>query len=802
MRFICFLFLLTSLQLTAQNTEKRTISGYITDEKTGEKLIGATVYDTVSKKGAGTNEYGFFSLSIPSNDAFLRVSYFGLQATFVAVPRAQDEVNIALFTMKDIDEVIVSANRQIENSNSGTIELQLDKVEKLPLILGEKDIMRVLQLLPGIKSGGEASSGIYVRGGGPDQNLILLDGVPIYNASHLFGFFSTFNSDAISNVTMIKGGFPARYGGRASSVLDMRMKEGNMKHYNVEGSVGLISSRLLVEGPIKKDKTSFSVSGRRTYIDALIRPFLVALEDVDAGYFFHDFNAKIQHKINDKHHLYLSGYFGLDRVFVRDKPYIYYDNEGNSFTNTSRSRLQWGNQIGSLRWNYKIRPKLFLNTTATFSKYHFNVGMDDETKIANVDGTKGLEKYAFGYDSGILDWGLKSDFTYIPNPDHNIKFGIAETYHTFTPGIAYLNIQNGEEEVSNKEGSRIQYSHELAIYFEDDYKVSPRLKINYGLHHSAFLTNGKMYHEPQPRFSGNFMLDEKSSIKLGVSRMAQFLHLLSNTGIGLPTDLWVPATNQTKPVTANQISLSYYRELPKNMVFSVETYYKKMNNLIQYKEGVSFISGSQDWQDRVTTGQGWAYGAEFFVEKKKGAFTGWLGYTLSWSERQFDELNFGKKFFHRYDRRHDLSLVITYDINETWDVGMVFVYGTGNAMTLGTQVYSAAPNPGFWDYLYQPMINNFEQMNDYRTPAYHRLDLGANRKRQKNYGTSVLSLSIYNVYNRMNPFMIERGYNDMGQPALIQTSLFPIIPSFSWKFQFDFEKMKQNKLKKLENETK
>ncbi|MEN9303303.1 MAG: hypothetical protein RL264_1732 [Bacteroidota bacterium] len=796
MRTLLFLALFFSFLSYSQTDDKRTISGYIMDEKTGEKLIGATILDTVSKKGAATNEYGFFSLTIPNKAAFLRISYFGLQTKYVELPIGKDELNLSLFKVTEIDEVVVSAKRQVESSNSGTIELQLDKMNKLPLIFGEKDILRVLQLLPGIKSGGEASSGIYVRGGGPDQNLILLDGVPIYNASHLFGFFSTFNSDAISNVTMIKGGFPARYGGRASSVLDMRMKEGNMKNYNLEGSIGFISSRLLVEGPIKKDKTSFCVSARRTYIDALFRPFLIAFEQVDAGYFFHDFNAKIQHKINEKHHIYVSGYFGLDKIFVKDKPTTYYDNDGTTYSNRTSSRLQWGNSIGSVRWNYKINPKLFLNTTGTFSSYNFKVGFEDETKIKYTDGSKGLEKYAFGYDSGILDWGIKSDFTFIPNPNHNIKFGIAETYHTFTPGISYVNIKDGNENYSQKNGSKTQYSHEISLYFEDDFRISERFKVNIGLHQGSFLTNRKFYSIPQPRLSANLMLNDKSSIKFGISRMAQFLHLLSNTGIGLPTDLWVPATDQTKPVIADQISLSYYHELPKNMVFSVETYYKKMNNLIQYKEGVSFISGSQDWQQKVTVGQGWAYGAEFFVEKKKGKFTGWLGYTISWTERQFDELNFGKKFYYRYDRRHDLSLVLTYDINDKWDVGLVFVYGTGNAMTLGTQVYSAAPNSAFWTYINEPTITNFEQMNDYRMPAYHRMDIGANRKKIKPYGNSILSFSIYNVYNRQNPFMITREINENGNPVLMQTSLFPLIPSVSWKFQFDFEKMKKTKEEK------
>jgi hypothetical protein len=336
----------------------------------------------------------------------------------------------------------------------------------------------------------------------------------------------------------------------------------------------------------------------------------------------------------------------------------------------------------------------------------------------------------------------------------------------------------------------------LSYYFEDDWKISNNIKINLGIHGSSFFTNEKSYHIPQPRISANFKLDDKSSIKAGASRMAQYLHLLTNTGVGLPTDLWVPATDQIKPLDAFQFSAGYYRELPRNMVVSVEGYYKKMNNLIQYREGVSFISGSQDWQSRVTSGQGWAYGAEFFLEKKEGKFTGWIGYTLSWSERQFDDLNFGNKFFHRYDQRHDLNIALTYDLNETWDFGMVFIFGTGNAITLPTQNYSQAPNmPGLSSYGWgwSPQLSNFDQMNDYRMPSYHRLDLGANRKKDTNYGHSVLSISVYNVYNRLNPFYLYQGFNQAGNNALMQVSLFPIIPSVSWKFQFDFDKIKANK---------
>lgn len=798
------LFLIAGMAFTQ---EKRTISGTITEAKTGEKIVGAIVFDTVSKKGVGTNEYGFYSLTIPNEDLVLRISFSGMETQYLSVPKGINTLNVKLTekTTTTSEVVVVgSVHREIESSNSGSIQIQMDKVEKLPIILGEKDIMRVVQLLPGVKTGGEASSGLYVRGGSPDQNLILLDGVPIYNASHLFGFFSTFNSDAISGMTLIKGGFPARYGGRASSVLDIRMKEGNMNNYNVEGSVGLIASRILVEGPIVKNKTSFAFSARRTYIDMLYRPFLVAFQQIDAGYFFHDVNAKVQHKINDKHHLYLSGYFGLDRVFVKEKPYSWYDFDGTQHKNQSQSRLEWGNRIGALRWNYKISPKLFMNTTATYSRYKFNVGLEDRTDIKRPDGSKELELFAFGLNSGIQDWGLKSDLTYVPDPNHSIRFGVSETFHTFTPGISFFNAQGGGLSIDSTFGSIKQYSHELSYYVEDDWKISNRLKVNVGLHGSSFFTNGKSYHIPQPRLSANYKLDDKSSVKIGASSMAQYLHLLTNTGIGLPTDLWVPATDRVKPITSYQFSAGYYRELTPSLVVSVEGYYKKMNNLIQYKEGVSFIAGSTDWQERVTVGQGWAYGGEFFLEKKEGKFTGWIGYTLSWSVRQFDELNFGNPFFHRYDQRHDLNVALTYDLNDTWDFGVVFVYGTGNAITLPNQNYNIAPNtPGYMsNWMWSPQVSNFDQMNDYRMPAYHRLDVGANRKKDTNYGHSITSISFYNVYNRMNAFYLFQGYNDAGFKTLKQVSLFPIIPSISWKFKFDFDKMKQNRIQRiLDNST-
>lgn len=788
MKYVLSLILIASV-FSVEAQGKWTISGYVTDAKTGEKLIGATIYDTVSKMGAGTNEYGFFSLTIPLKDAYLRISYFGLETKYMSCPLGRQELDIALKGIQDLQEVTVSsegAKKSTENTNVGTIDLALDKVDRLPVLLGEKDVFRILQLLPGVKSGGEGSSGLYVRGGGPDQNLILLDGVPVYNASHLFGFFSIFNSDALSHVTLIKGGFPARYSGRASSVLDMRLKEGNLKNFNVEGSVGLISSRILVEGPIKKDKTAFSFSARRTYLDLLVRPFI---NNGDGGYFFHDFNSKIHHKINKDHHIYFSGYFGLDKAFVKDKNQ-YVASDGTQYKSLTEVAMKWGNAIGAIRWNYRIGPRLFLNTTATYSQYKFNLGLDDETNITHVDGTKSKETLSVGYLSGIRDWGLKSDFTFIPNPNHNIKFGIGDTYHTFTPGINYFIVEDNSTNFDTILGSDRKFSHEFSIYAEDDHKISTRLKINYGLNYSVFFAQGREYPTLQPRVSGNFILNDKSSIKIGLSRMAQFLHLLSNAGIGLPTDLWVPATSLIKPIIAYQASGGYNRLIGKDYNLVIEGYYKKMNNIIQYKEGADFIVVSEDWQNNVEVGQGWSYGGELFLEKKKGKLTGWIGYTLSWTQRQFDELNNGEKFFYRYDRRHDLSIALTYQINDKWDVGVVFVYGTGNAVTLGSQNYNSAV--GFTQY--SSPINYFDQLNGYRMPAYHRMDVGVNRTREKKWGQGILSWSVYNVYNRQNAFMLYTQYKNNDQIGLYQASLFPIIPSFSWKFKFDFEKIKANKI--------
>lgn len=780
------LIIMSSALGYSQGTTNRTISGFVTDVSSGEPVFQAKIYDTVSRIGAIANEYGFYSITLPSKEAVLRISAFGSVTLYATVPANQNELDISLVSeVQDFEEVEVKAEsleKTLEETNSGTIDLQLDKVDKLPTFFGEKDVVKTLQLLPGVSSGGEGSSGLYVRGGGPDQNLILLDGVPVYNASHLFGFFSVFNNDALSKVTMIKGGFPARYGGRTSSVLDMRMKEGNMKKYNVEGSIGLIASRILVEGPIKKDKTAFIFSARRTYIDLLTKPFMVNARE-KGGYYFYDMNAKVHHKINKKHHIYLSGYFGQDRAQIIQR--FGYTSDGKEYDYDDKSGLGWGNAIVAARWNYRIGPKIFMNTTATFSHYKFDLS-NQGTSIVSSGGVETENKYLAQYYSNILDWSGKTDFTYIPNARHYIRFGAGNTYHTFKPGVFTSEqevdgkpIDTGEEPVTE-----IKYANEAFVYIEDDHKITDWLKINYGLHLSSFFVDDQAYNSLQPRISGNTILTKKSSLKFSYAYSTQFIHLLSNTGIGLPTDLWVPSTAEVGPINSHQGSLGYNQILGDKYNLVLEGYYKTMEGVIQYKEGIDFIGTGNNWESKIERGKGWSYGGELFVEKKVGKMTGWVGYTLSWTDRQFENINGGEKFPYTYDRRHDLSVAASYEINEKWDIGVVFVMNTGRAVSLPTQQYGLANNPISPNYWWGSQnLNYLNSVNGYRMPTYHRLDLGANYHKQKKWGESIWSFSLYNAYSRLNPFYLYVGTFTNGDKKLIKVALFPIIPSVSWKFK-------------------
>jgi len=805
-KFLSTLILFFPLFIFSQKTI--TISGYLDESETGEKLLGGTIYDLNSGKGTVTNDYGFYSLTLPIDSVRIRISYIGF-TTQVFEDYLENDIQIN-FSLKNqmLNEVeILSSKEEFihQKSEMSSIDLSMDKVKNLPAFFGENDIMKTIQLLPGVQTGSEGTSGIYVRGGGPDQNLILLDGVPVYNASHLFGFFSVFNSDAINSTKLVKGGFPARYGGRLSSVIDIKMKEGNMKKFHGQGSIGLIASKISLEGPIIKDKTSFILSARRTYLDILAKPFIAANQrnqnskgsensssSTSGGYYFYDFNGKINHKINEKHRLYLSNYMGRDKAYLDFN--VNYNIDSLAQSENSQSELSWGNIISALRWNYMLNNKVFINTTLRYSKYDFLISLGNETQSvnnANNSSITNIRNYSYAYLSNIEDWSAKVDVDWMPNPDHLVKFGVGDIYHTFIPGVTTIDFGSADTSIGLNYGGQNHYAHEVSFYGEDDWKVNKNLKGNAGIHISSFFVGSKNYSFLQPRLSLRYLINDKSSFKMGYSKMGQFLHLLTNSGIGLPTDLWVPATEKIKPQFSDQIAIGYARTFNDEIELSIEGYYKTMNNLIEYKDGASFNDAQNDWQEKVHVGKGSSYGLELLIEKKIGKTTGWIGYTLSWTNRLFDSINFGNTYPYRYDRRHDIGIAITHEFNERINCGIVWVYGTGNAVTLGLESYSSFNSSMVGDLpnfnLSNPSVTTIDHINsrnNYRMPAYHRLDVSVNIKKEKKWGERTLSFGVYNAYSRQNPFYLEFTRNENGDPQLSQFSLFPLIPSITYSFKF------------------
>ncbi|MEM7161240.1 MAG: TonB-dependent receptor [Bacteroidota bacterium] len=768
------IFVLGTIQYAGQKTY--TISGIISDAKSGESLIGATAYEKDQLIGTSANVYGFYSISLPADTVNLIFSFIGYEPQKKRIDLNGDiRLDIALASSSTtLSEVVVTGQKEdFEEVQMSSEKLDMKLVKSLPVLLGERDLLKTIQLLPGVQSGSEGTSGIYVRGGGPDQNLFLLDGVPLYNVSHLFGFFSVFNPDGIGSAEIIKGGFPARHGGRLSSVVDIRMKEGSKEGFHGEGGIGLVGSRLTLEGPIGKGNTSYLISGRRTYIDILARPLIAASSDGDetAGYFFYDLNGKANHTIDDNNRVYLSAYFGNDKAYSRFK----YDGLGAN--ETEKIRLAWGNAIVAARWNRIINPKLFANTTLTMSNYRFVTSYELE-----YDDDDFEDEY-FEYRSGINDVGLKVDFDYLPEPNHAIKAGFGYTYHTFNPGVT--RVEFGSED--DRFGASKVFANESYLYFEDDWKINDQLKMNAGLRASGFLVDSKVRGAIEPRLAFRYLLDDKQSIKASYSHMVQYLHLLTSGSIGLPVDLWVPVTGRIDPQRSDQLALGWSRKINESYELSVESYYKWMRNLIEYKEGAGFQGTGEDWQSKVESGRGWAYGGEILLRKDMGDFTGWLGYTLSWSNRQFDNLNFGRTFPYKFDRRHDISLTLNYDINDNVDIGVVWVYGTGNALSLATAQYqNTFEIPGIDTQVpfYPQSLEFIEERNGYRMAAYHRMDIGINFHKQKEKYKRTWSLGLYNAYSRKNPFYLFFDTDFTGQRKLYQQSLFPIIPSISYHFKF------------------
>lgn len=770
--------------LSAQNT-KFTFSGYVKDASNGEFLFGSTVFVKEINTGVQTNTYGFFSLSLPAGNYTVVVSYLGFEGQQQELKLNKDiRTNFALkpksFTTKEVEIVDKKTDENLKSTDMGRVDIKVETMKKLPALMGEVDLIRIVQLIPGVKSAGEGNTGFYVRGGGPDQNLVLLDEAVVYNAGHLLGFFSVFNSDAIKGIDLHKGGMPAQFGGRLASVLDISMKEGNNRQFNADGGIGLISSRLTLQGPIKKDTASYIVSARRTYIDVLAQPFIRQSSPFKgSGYYFYDLNAKVNYRLSDKDRVFLSGYFGRD-VFT-------FKNRNSGFD----INIPWGNATASARWNHLFNSKLFVNTSLIFSNYDFS---SDITQT----------NFRFGVFSGIRDYNAKVDFTYYPNIRHQVKFGVNYIYHRFTPNNASASFGETSFDLG---GVERLYAHESALYISDDFDVTDKLRIHAGLRASMFnhvgpfkryvkneqgdvtniidYSNGeliKTYGGPEPRLMMRYNLNRRESIKASFTQNYQYLHLTSFANVSLPTDIWIPSSDVVRPQFGNQYSIGYYRNFKDNLYeTSVETYYKDMKNLVEFKDGtLPSASVNDNLDNQLTFGNGQAYGFEFFVKKTRGKLNGWIGYTLSWTTRQFEELNFGNRYFARYDRRHDISVVASYEFTERLTASLVFVYSSGNLIWLPKSVYFFEGQPIF----------EYGERNNYRMPAYHRLDFSVTYDmKPKTRWQSSWNFSIYNVYNRYNPYFI---YIDpVGdplsgnfQPTAKMVSLFPIIPSVTYNFKF------------------
>ena len=780
--------------------QKRTLSGYVMDAASKETLIGATVIDKISGKGCATNSYGFYTLTLDQGQVDLQVSYVGyMQHNETLDLKENLSMNFTLETNTTLEEVVVEAQRALVSARSpqmSVVEVPVQQIKSIPTLFGEADVLKAIQLLPGVQNGSEGSAGMYVRGGGPDENLLLLDGVPVYKVNHALGFFSVFNPDALKNVTLYKGSFPAHFGGRLSSVVDIRMKEGDMQKYHGNVSVGLISSKLNFEGPIVKDKLSFNLSFRRTYGDLLIKPALwlisrsnEGMSKLNVGYNFYDFNAKLNWKISDKDRLYLSFYTGDDAINfgVRYKDYSTPDYQ---YKDEMGINWKWGNKVASLRWNHVLSQKLFMDASVNYTQYRHHLGADMSEEITYLAyNVTQKDEFNMAYKSGINDLNAKVDFSYTPLPNHEIRFGGGYTYHIFRPEVQSAKVVAGNQvEIDTVAGSSNVFAHETALYAEDNMTFGDIFRLNAGVHYSTFTVEGKTYQSVQPRLSASVMLASNLSLKAGYAYMTQYVHLLSNSSLSLPTDLWVPVTAKIVPMNAHQWSVGAFYEIPKLFDISLEGYYKIMDNLLEYKDGASFFGSSDTWENKVCLGRGWAYGVEFLVQRSFGKTTGWIGYTWAHSNRQFDrpgmEINGGKVFPAKYDRRHDISVTVQHKFSDRIDISGTWVFSSGNCGTLGTQIYEGLPDD--WGYL--PNIYALER-NNFRMGNYHRLDLSVNFHKQKKHGIRTWNISIYNVYNHQNPWVVYTDYvwdEAIGQERkrLMQASLFPIIPSVSYSFKF------------------
>ena len=750
---------------------KHSLHGTIKAKGTGEVIIGATVSVTGHPIGTVSNEYGFYSLTLPQNDYTSTISAIGMKSQQVKVSLNKDvKLDILLEEeVTNLQEVTVKASstgRSLKNPQMSVEKINVHEVRTIPVLFGERDILKTIQLLPGIKSAGEGNSGFYTRGGSADQNLILLDEAPVYNASHLLGFFSTFNSDAIKNVTLYKGTMPAQYGGRLSSVLDIKMNDGNNQDFAVSGGIGLIASRLNVEGPLQKDKSSFLVSARRTYADVFLKLGDSSLKKTKL--YFYDLNTKMNFILGDKDKIFLSGYFGRD-VLSQDKV----------------AGINWGNATGTFRWNHIFNKKLFSNTSLIYSNYDYKIDVHTESTD-------------YGILSRIRDWNLKEDLQLYANANNTVIFGINSIYHTIKPGEISVTGNTG----TVTQGLQDRYSLDNAIYANNSWRINNKWNLTYGLRISAFTILGegdyytlddtgkvidtthygpgeivKTYLNAEPRVAASYQLNSVSSLKASYTRNTQNLHLISNSVSSSPTDKWVASTNIIKPEISDQVAIGYYRDL-KNQKYeiNVETYYKTMQNQIDYRDGAEVFT-NEAIETQLLYGKGRAYGIELLLKKKTGRLNGWISYTLSKTERKIDGINNNQWYNARQDRTHDIAIVAMYQLNEKWTLSANWIFYTGDAVTYPSGKYTIDNEVYFY----------YSERNGYRMPNYHRLDIGATKQltRGKRF-SSELNFSVYNAYGRANAYQISfrESETDPDKTEAVKTSLFTFVPSISYNFKF------------------
>ncbi len=744
--------------------QRYTISGYVRDASSKESLIGSIVYETVQNKGTSVNEYGYFSLTLNAKDTLnIIISYVGYKPQAKKILLTRDlRLDFFLESASTLNEVEISTaknNNNVSKPVMGVIDVPMREIKNLPVLAGERDILKIIQLLPGVQQAQEGTTGFFVRGGNTDQNLVQLDEATVYNPNHLFGIFSTFNVNALNNVQLIKGGFPAKYGGRLSSILDITMKDGNKEKYEVEGGIGLLSSNITLQGPIKKNNSSFIISARRSYLDLIVKPFLPA-NNKGTTYKFYDLNAKLNFELGKNDRIFLSAFKGNDYGAYTGANSLNYD-------------IGFGNTTATLRWTHLFGSKLFCNTSAIVNQYHLGLGT-----------TQG-KYYALLY-TAVNDVNGKTDFTYIPNSRSMIKFGASYFYHTLYPASYSASIpKKGQRMVINKDSIPRKYSNEMAFYISHEWDANEIFSINYGVRIPYFFTNNSAYLLYEPRVTTKFSIEKTSSIKASYTVMHQFLHLVPNSTASLPTDIWISSSNIVKPQRSEQYALGYFKNFKNNLIeTSVELYYKTMQNQVLFKEGTQLTLVS-NIEDALTFGKGNSYGAEFFIRKNTGRLTGWISYTLSKTTQTFQALNLGKPFPFAYDRRHNIAVVGTYDINTHWTISADFVFHTGNAFTIPSGLVPVSQDGSLYDgYFY-----DYTSRNNARLRSYHRLDINASYKRKHRYEKwgydSELSFGAYNVYSRLNPYFVYLTVDAVTKiPQAVQVSLLPIIPSISYNFKF------------------